>query len=154
VKGDLDGLRELTRQIREVVDGSGFEGVNLLDGSQTVVRFSADALGDVTLNGRDLRPGGPLVFVSVSAEPSFRYDQIEESMTRVSEVREELGQEAKRIEAHRSFVGILSDAVTGGGADVGVEGARLAALQLRQQLGSQPLSIANQTPQAVLSLFR
>ena len=34
------------------------------------------------------------------------------------------------------------------------ESARLQALQIRQQLGTQALGIANQAPQSLLSLFR
>ncbi|MEQ1931605.1 MAG: flagellin, partial [Parvularculaceae bacterium] len=39
-------------------------------------------------------------------------------------------------------------------ADINEEGANLVALQIRQQLGIQALSIANQAPQSILSLFR
>jgi flagellin len=39
-------------------------------------------------------------------------------------------------------------------ADLAKESARLQALQVRQQLGTQALGIANQAPQSLLSLFR
>jgi len=39
-------------------------------------------------------------------------------------------------------------------ADLAKESARLQSLQIRQQLGTQALSIANQAPQTLLSLFR
>ena len=39
-------------------------------------------------------------------------------------------------------------------ADLAKESARLQALQIRQQLGTQSLSIANQAPQSLLSLFK
>ena len=39
-------------------------------------------------------------------------------------------------------------------ANMGAESARLQALQVQQQLGAQSLSIANQTPSVILSLFR
>jgi len=39
-------------------------------------------------------------------------------------------------------------------ADMAKESAQLQALQIRQQLGTQALGIANQAPQALLSLFR
>ena len=39
-------------------------------------------------------------------------------------------------------------------ADLAKESARLQALQVQQQLGTQALSIANQAPQVILSLFR
>ena len=39
-------------------------------------------------------------------------------------------------------------------ADMEAASARLTALQTQQQLGTQALSIANQAPQTILSLFR
>ncbi|MCC6469563.1 MAG: flagellin, partial [Alphaproteobacteria bacterium] len=39
-------------------------------------------------------------------------------------------------------------------ADLNEEGANLLALQTRQQLGINALSLASQSEQAVLSLFR
>ena len=39
-------------------------------------------------------------------------------------------------------------------ADMAQESAQLQALQIRQQLGTQALSIANQAPQSLLSLFK
>ena len=64
-----------------------------------------------------------------------------------------------RIEAQNEFLAKQADALkTGVGAMVDADmeeaSARLAALQTQQQLGIQALSIANQAPQNVLSLFR
>ncbi len=53
-----------------------------------------------------------------------------------------------KIDAQDSGLGALID------ADLAKESARLQALQIRQQLGTQSLSIANQAPQSLLSLFR
>ncbi len=54
----------------------------------------------------------------------------------------------QKMDAQESGLGALID------ADLAKESARLQALQIRQQLGTQSLSIANQAPQALLSLFR
>ncbi|MDG1182253.1 MAG: flagellin, partial [Tateyamaria sp.] len=64
-----------------------------------------------------------------------------------------------RIETQSDFVSKLSDSLkTGIGsmvdADMEEVSARLQALQTQQQLGVQSLSIANQAPQTILSLFR
>ncbi len=64
-----------------------------------------------------------------------------------------------RIESQATFVSDLSDALkTGIGAlvdaDMEEASARLQALQTQQQLGIQSLSIANQQPQSILSLFK
>ena len=70
-----------------------------------------------------------------------------------------LGSVQKRIDIQSDFVGKLSDALTAGigtlvDADMEEASARLQALQVQQQLGIQALSIANQQPQNLLSLFR
>jgi flagellin len=70
-----------------------------------------------------------------------------------------MGAAAKRVESHNIFVTKLQDSIKGGignlvDADLAVESARLQAVQVKQQLGTQSLSIANQSPQSLLSLFR
>jgi flagellin len=53
-----------------------------------------------------------------------------------------------KIDALNSGLGSLVD------ADLAKESAQLQALQIRQQLGTQALSLANQAPQTLLSLFK
>jgi flagellin len=65
----------------------------------------------------------------------------------------------KRIDIQSDFVGKLSDSLKAGigtlvDANLEEASARLQALQVQQQLGTQALSIANQAPQSLLSLFR
>jgi flagellin len=64
-----------------------------------------------------------------------------------------------RIETQEKFISSLTDALKSGigtlvDADMEEASARLQALQVQQQLGVQALSIANQAPQSLLSLFR
>jgi flagellin len=71
----------------------------------------------------------------------------------------DLGAASRKIDGQLSFTSKLSDVVeTGIGnlvdADLAKESAKLQALQVQQQLGVQALSIANQAPQTILSLFR
>ena len=53
-----------------------------------------------------------------------------------------------KMDAQEAGMGALID------ADLAKESARLQSLQIRQQLGTQALGIANQAPQVLLSLFR
>ena len=53
-----------------------------------------------------------------------------------------------KIDALNSGLGALVD------ADLAKESAKLQSLQIRQQLGTQALSLANQAPQTLLSLFK
>jgi flagellin len=53
-----------------------------------------------------------------------------------------------KIDSLEGGLGALVD------ADLAKESAKLQSLQIRQQLGTQAMSIANQSPQMLLSLFR
>ncbi len=69
------------------------------------------------------------------------------------------GSSQGRIETQSSFINKLSDGLKSGigtlvDANMEEASARLQALQVQQQLGVQSLSIANQAPQSILSLFR
>lgn len=151
-------LRALSARITETVRGAAFDGVNLLDGSLASGAFrlpaSADGTGELALTARDLTPGGPHVPFDLENDV-FAVEGAEAALADVGAFRGQLSEDAKRIDAHRSFVSVLADVVGGsGGGGLGIEGARLAALQLKQTLSGQTLSIANQAPQTVLSLFR
>jgi flagellin len=70
-----------------------------------------------------------------------------------------LGSAKQRVNLQKDFVGSLMDAIDRGistlvDADMTEESTKLQALQVQQQLGTQALSIANQSSQSILSLFR
>jgi flagellin len=70
-----------------------------------------------------------------------------------------LGAVKSRIDLQKDFVKGLMDAIDKGigqlvDADMNEESTRLQALQVQSQLGIQALSIANQSSQNILSLFR
>ena len=65
----------------------------------------------------------------------------------------------RTVENQDNFVKVLGDTINDAigaivDADLAKESAKLQALQIRQQLGTQTLSIANQSPSILLSLFR
>jgi len=70
----------------------------------------------------------------------------------------DLGAELRRLDNQMIYIGIIKDANEEGlgaivDADLAKESARLQSLQVRQQLGSQTLAIANANPQILLSFF-
>ena len=70
-----------------------------------------------------------------------------------------LGVSEKTIEGQQTFLSSLTDTIDSGvsamvDADMEAEAARLQALQVQQQLSTQSLSMANQAPQNIMSLFR
>src|SRR5579859_728623 len=63
-------------------------------------------------------------------------------------VSNQVSYNSDKIDALNTGIGALVD------ADLAQESAQLQALQIRQQLGTQALSLANQAPQTLLSLFK
>ncbi len=66
----------------------------------------------------------------------------------VNYVNNQVSYNSDKIDALNTGLGSLVD------ADLAKESAQLQALQIRQQLGTQALSLANQAPQTLLSLFK
>jgi flagellin len=84
---------------------------------------------------------------------------IQTSLTNVNSALAKLSSGAAKFSIQGTFVQKLSDTLTQGignlvDANMAQESAMLQSLQVKQQLGVQALSIANQAPQTILSLFR
>ena len=161
-------FQALLKAIGSAVDNATFDGGNILNGSlSSGIRFlaNADATSFVTLSAKDLSLGGAIIELSTSDSlltltgATQALTRLDDSITQLNASLGEIGAQAKQIEAHQSFVTKLVDTLESGignlvDADLAKESARLQALQVQQQLGAQSLSIANQAPQIILSLFR
>lgn len=84
---------------------------------------------------------------------------IDTAITTLNQQLATLGSQAKALDVQKNFLTKLSDSIENGisnlvDADLAKESARLQALQVKQQLGAQALSIANSAPSIVLSFFR
>lgn len=161
---DFAALRD---QIGKILENAEFDGINLLDGSTAEVRALANAEGNnyVTVQAQSMSLGGSILSVtaaatiSTQANASAMIATLETSINQVNLALSKLGTGSKKLTIHKTFVDKLSDELDRGignlvDADMATESARLQSLQTKQQLGVQALSIANQAPQAVLSLFR
>jgi flagellin len=155
------------RQITSIVQNATFDGANLLNGSVSQIKFiaNADATGFITLSSQNLSLGGSIITVPAAssitsaATASIALAQLSASILNTNAALGNLGSQSKEISNHNLFVQKLSDQLTTGignlvDADLARESARLQALQVQQQLGTQALSIANQAPQIILSLFK
>jgi len=76
----------------------------------------------------------------------------------INDALNRLGSDSRYVDSQIGYNRDKLDAIEGGlgaliDADIAKEAARLQALQIRQQLGTQTLSITNQAPQALISLF-
>jgi flagellin len=163
-----DDFKAILRAISSAVQNASFDGGNILNGSLTNgIRFlaNAEASAYVTLSGKNLSLGGAIVEVSLSdtlmtlTGATTALNKLDDSITQLNSALGAIGSQAKQITAHNTFVSKLTDTLESGignlvDADLAKESARLQALQVQQQLGAQALSIANQSPQVILSLFR
>ena len=153
----------LQSQIGTIVSNAEFDGVNLIDGSLSSIAVLANDEGStITVDAQQLSANTGLGVASVdlttatnaAAARSAVNSAIETANSRLAS----LGTDAKSLEIHKDFVGQLQDTLTQGvgnlvDADLAKESARLQSLQIKQQLGVQALSIANQAPQSILGLF-
>ncbi|MGX6648159.1 flagellin [Maricaulaceae bacterium MS644] len=165
-------FRSLMEQVSVIIDNAEFDGANLLNGTLTngiAFLADADATRTVTLGAQNMSlaatPGANAIFTIPSGTSlgsaslaGVAVSQIQATLDNVNQALANLGSDLKKMEAHRTFVGKLMDSLTEGvgnlvDADMAKESARLQALQVKQQLGVQALSIANSEPQIILSLF-
>ncbi|MFN7388558.1 flagellin [Brevundimonas sp.] len=161
-------FKALLRAISSAVENATFDGGNILDGSLTNgLRFlaNADATSFITLSAKNLSLSGAIISLGLAdsllttAGATTALNKLDNSITALNRALGDIGAQAKQIQAHNTFVSKLTDTLESGignlvDADLAKESARLQALQVQQQLGAQALSIANQAPQIILSLFR
>jgi len=157
----------LRDQITTIVKNAVFNGFNLVDGStnQITALASADGARRITTSAQKLSLSGSIVTmtsgatISTQAKASTLVATIQSSLTNVNSALAKLSSGAAKFSIQSNFAQKLSDTLTAGignlvDANMAQESAKLQALQVRQQLGVQALSIANQSPQTILSLFR
>ena len=161
-----DDFAQLRDQISSIVNNASFNGLNAVknSGSNIVAILDDKASSTLTIAAQNLSLSGTTLKIAATTKISTQtaaasaVTNLESSLKAVNAALSKLGSGAKRLEMQKEFVTKLSDTIeTGIGnlvdADLAKESAKLQALQVRQQLGMQALSIANQQPSTVLSLF-
>jgi len=157
----------LRDQITTIVKNAVFNGFNLVDGSTTQITAlaSADGARRITTAAQNMKLSGSIVTlkstatISTQAKASTLVATIQTSLTNVNSAMAKLSSGAAKFSIQATFSQKLSDTLTTGignlvDANMAQESAMLQSLQVKQQLGIQALSIANQAPQTILSLFR
>ena len=164
INANFTALRD---QITTIVKNAVFNGFNLVDGStnQVTALASADGSRRITTSAQKLSLSGSIVTlkstatVSTQTKASSLIATIQASLTNVNSALAKLSSGAAKFSIQATFSQKLSDTLTSGignlvDANMAQESAKLQSLQVKQQLGVQALSIANQSPQTILSLFR
>ena len=162
---DFDSIRD---QITSVIENAQFNGANLLDGSLTggyKALASADGSSTIDVADEDMSLSGSIVTLGAAesigtvSDASAALTAVDSSIANVSAALARMGTSSKALGTHLTFVGKLQDSLEAGvgnlvDADLAKESARLTALQTKQQLGVQALSIANSSTSMLLGLFR
>lgn len=168
-----DLMKQLS-QVSNYITQASYNGRNLFTNSNSV-SFLADTTGTtLTLSSQSANTSGAyntfsaaaIVFTAgVFANPgsaSFittintAVGTFESAINTASGT---VAAETRSLTLQKSFINDLVDATKKGlgalvDADVAAESANIQSLQVKQQLGIQALSIANQSPQSLLALFR
>ena len=165
---DFAALRD---QIKTIIANAEFNGANMLrNTSPTTVsalantKTSADGGSYITITNQDMSLSGAIITIATNetfasaASADGTLTLINASIANVSDALTKLGTGSKAIANHLVFVSKLQDSLDAGvgslvDADLAKESARLQALQTKQQLGIQALSIANQSTGILLGLF-
>lgn len=158
----------LRAQINTISSNASFDGVNLISAvatSSTGIKAIANAdasatidIAHVDLSTTNSAIAGTLATLTGTVGTAD-ITNLETAIQDVSAKLSKLGTGAKALDTHLNFVGKLQDTLDAGvgnlvDADLAKESAKLQALQTKQQLGIQALSIANQSSSTLLSLFR
>jgi flagellin len=160
-------FRSILTQITQIVTNSDFNGVNMIKAGGTNIMALATASGaQITVLAQSLALGGANMgavsanaSIGTTALATAMVATVNTSITKVNSALGNLGNGATALQNQLTFVQDLQDTLDTGignlvNANLGKESAQLTALQTKQQLGIQALSIANQSSAALLSLFR
>ena len=171
LNSEFTSLRD---QINKVVGNATFNGGNMLSGTSTggagitvKALANADATSVITVAAQDLSLGGATLTSALGTAASIStvttatnmIATLNTAIANVSSALGKLGTGDKALASHTTFITNLQNTIDSGignlvDADLAKESANLQALQTKQQLGIQALSIANQSSSILLGLFK
>lgn len=156
----FDGVLD---QIDQLVQDTSYKGINLLNGDDLTVVFNESRTSTLELKGVTFNSTG-LGFTTSEAEWKDNasidksLDQITKATSLLRAQASEFGQNLSTVQIREDFTeNMINNLQTGADkltlADMNEEAANMLALQTRQQLGVNSLSMASQAAQSVLQLF-
>ncbi|RBP96870.1 flagellin [Rhodobacter sp. 140A] len=168
LRAGVDQSESIAFGLKNAIDGLGISGLTVTyddsttTGTLSLANTGADAL-TVTGQYKNADSGDLSLLATIDVTDgstlSAQLVNIESMIEKATTAAADFGSVENRLGIQADFVSKLTDAMkTGIGAlvdaDMEEASARLQALQTQQQLGIQSLSIANQQPQNILSLFK
>ncbi len=157
-------FNDLRNQIDQLAGDASFNGVNLLKGDALTVKFNEDGSSKLDITGKNFTAGGSELDISEAAftndaSVNTSIDELTAATTTLRKQASTFGANLSVVQNRQDFTKALINVLqTGAGnltlADSNEESANLLALQTRQSISTQTLSLANQAEQNVLSLIR
>ncbi len=172
IAGPGETFEDVARGLKAAIDAGAVDGVqtqvtqDATTGAWTVsIDNSSSTSLTLDVDGRSggVASGGLFgldgLDVTTNESASSALDNIDTFLNSAIDAAASFGSSQSRIDLQSGFITKLTDSLKAGigslvDADLEAASARLQALQVQQQLGIQSLSIANQAPQSILSLFR
>jgi flagellin len=167
--GLADQFNELRDQLDKLADDASFNGINLLRGDKLAITFNETGTSSIdiqTENGETINAfnlGVPTQLEEKQLDSDGTIDGLlNDVKAALDEVRSQastFGSNLSIVQNRKSFTTAMIDTLeTGAGnltlADMNTEAANLLALQTRQQLSQNSLSLASQADQSILQLLR
>ena len=152
--------QSLATQIEDFIADANYNGTSLLGGTdiESIRNEAGDNFTIVAETAADLQITNAAYATAADANAELigGFVDVENA---ISSALNKFGTSMQYVENQITYNSKKNDALTDGlgalvDADLAKESANLQSLQTRQQLGIQTLSLANQGPQVLLSLFR
>jgi len=153
---------DILTQIDQLASDASYKGVNLLKDDNLKVVFNEDRSSYLEVKGDNATSAGlgltQIDDWSTNTLVDNTITAVEEAITKLRNMASEFGNNYSIIQTREDFTENLTNVLTEGAdnltlADMNEESANMLALQTRQQLGVNALSLASQSAQSVLKLF-
>ena len=156
-----DQYKEIINQYDALIKDASYKGINLLQTDKLSVKFNEDNAASLNVQGKDMSSQA-LGFTAsdwkTQEDIAKSLSEIASALKSISNYSAELGNNYSIITTRQDFTESLINVLTEGAdkltlADMNEESANMLALQTRQQLAINSLSLASQASQSILKLF-
>ena len=153
--------QEIINQYDSLIKDAGYKGINLLQNDKLTVKFNETNTADLSVQGQDMSSqalGFKTFDWQTQADIADSLAEIANALQSIRNYSSELGNNYSIITTRQDFTESLVNVLTEGAdkltlADMNEESANMLALQTRQQLAINSLSLASQASQSILKLF-
>ena len=160
-EADARQYQNILNQYDQLIKDASYKGINLLQSDELGVKFNESGSAALLVKGRNMSSaalGLQIMDWQTQGDIAQSLKEISAALKSIRSYSAELGNNYSIITSRQDFTENLVNILTEGAdkltlADMNEESANMLALQTRQQLAINSLSLASQASQAVLKLF-